>query len=165
MSVRHIGIALGVSSDTLKGIVRHHLPQQYKFSRKEINIDDDYDGSKLFTTIPGACRVILGSTHPDRHDVIDFLVERHNYLQDQAWKAQKIRHVALDDSIPVSKNYSEHNYFVFKLGEPVLLGSKRIAYEYARISRYPWHMKNGIKNFREKHTGSIIILKMVNDPL
>ena len=89
MSVRHIGIALGVGSDTLKGIVRHHLPQQYKFSRKEINIDDSYDGSKLFTTIPGACRVILGSKHPDRHDVIDFLVERHNYLQDQAWKAQK----------------------------------------------------------------------------
>ena len=26
-------------------------------------------------------------------------------------------------------------------------------------------MKNGIKNFREKHPGSIIILKMVNNPL
>ena len=26
-------------------------------------------------------------------------------------------------------------------------------------------MKNGIKNFREKHPGSIIVLKMVNDPL
>ena len=26
-------------------------------------------------------------------------------------------------------------------------------------------MENGIKNFREKHPGSIIILKMVNDPL
>ena len=38
VSVRHIGIALGVSSDTLKGIVCHHLPQQYKFSRKEIKI-------------------------------------------------------------------------------------------------------------------------------
>ena len=82
VSVRNIGIALGVSFDTLKGIVRHHLLKQYKFSIKEINIDDDYDGSKLFTTIPGACRVILGSTHPDRQDVIDFLVERHNYLQD-----------------------------------------------------------------------------------
>ena len=34
VSVRHIGISLGVSSDTLKGIVHHHLPQQYKFSRK-----------------------------------------------------------------------------------------------------------------------------------
>ena len=89
VTVRHIGIALGVGSDTLKGIVRHHLPQQYKFSRKEINTDDSYDSSKLFTTIPDACRVILGSTHPDRHDVIDFLVERHNYLQDQAWKHKK----------------------------------------------------------------------------
>ena len=84
VSVRHIGIALGVSSVTLKGIVRNHLPQQYKFSTKEININDSCDGSKLFTTIPGTYRVILGSTHPDRHDVIDFLVERHNYLQDQA---------------------------------------------------------------------------------
>ena len=54
---------------------------------------------------------------------------------------------------------------MFKLGELVLLGSKRIPYEYTSISKYPWHMKNGIKNFREKHPGSIIILKMVNDPL
>ena len=164
VSVRHIGIALGVGSDTLKGIVRHHLPQQYKFSRKEINIDDSYDGCKLFTTIPGACRVLLGSKHLHRYDIIDFLVERHNYLQDQAWKAQKIRHVALDDNIPIVKNYREHIYFVFKLGEPVLLGSIRMAYEYTCISQYPWHIKNGIKNFREKHLGSIIILKMVMIP-
>ena len=54
----------------------HHLPKQYKVSRKEINIDDPYDGSKLFTTIPRTCRIILGSTHPDRHDVIYFLVDR-----------------------------------------------------------------------------------------
>ena len=54
---------------------------------------------------------------------------------------------------------------MLKLGEPVLLGSKRIAYEYACVSRYPWHMKNGIKIFRGKHPGSIIVLKMVNDPL
>ena len=163
--MRHIGIALGISCNTLKGIVRHHLTQQYTFSRKEININDSYDGSKLFTIIRGGCRVILGSAHPDRYDVIDFLIERHNYLQDQAWKAKKTRHVALDDSVPITKNYRKHIYFVFKLGEPILLGSKRITYEYARISRYPWHMKNGIKNFREKHPGSIIILKMVNDHL
>ena len=31
VSVCHIGIALDVSSDTLKGIVRNHLPQQYRF--------------------------------------------------------------------------------------------------------------------------------------
>ena len=165
VSVRHIGIALGVGSDTLKGIVRHHLPQQYRFSRKQINIDGSYGGSKLFTTTPGACRVILGSTHPDQQDVINFLVERHNYLQDQAWKAQKARHVALDHSIPTAKHYWGPAYLVFKLGEPALLGSKKIAYEYACISRYPWHMKNEIKNFRKNHPGSIIILKMVNDPL
>ena len=73
--------------------------------------------------------------------------------------------MALDDSIPMTKHYQEHIYFVFKLGEPALLGSKKIAYEYACISRYLWHMKNGIKNFREKHPESIIILKMVNNPL
>ena len=69
--------------------------------------------------------------------------------------------MALDDSIPTAENFENTS----KLGEPVLLGSKRIAYEYACIWRYPWHMKNGIKNFRKKHPGSIIILKMVNDPL
>ena len=42
VSVRHISIALGMSSDTSKGIVRNHLPQQYKFSRKEIDIDDSF---------------------------------------------------------------------------------------------------------------------------
>ena len=73
--------------------------------------------------------------------------------------------MALDDGIPTTKNYQEHIYFVFKLDEPELLGSKKIGYEYARISRRPWNMKNGIKNLREKHPGSIIILKMVNDPL
>ena len=78
---------------------------------------------------------------------------------------ESTKNKALDDSIPTNKNYQKHIYFVFKLGEPTLLGSKKIAYEYARISRYPWHIKNGIKKFREKDPGSIIILKMVNDPL
>ena len=84
VAVRHIDIALGVNPDTLKGIVCNHLPQKYKFSRKLIGIDSSYDGSKLFTTIPGACRVILASTHPDKYNVLDFLVERHNHVQDQA---------------------------------------------------------------------------------
>ena len=165
VSVRHIGIALGVSSDTLKGIVRHHLPQQYKFSRKEMNIDHPYDSSELFATITGTCSVILCSKNPDRHDVFDFLVERHNYSQDQAWETQKTRHVTLDYSIPTAKNYRKRIFFVFKLAEPAFSRSNQIAYECACISRYPWHMKNGIRNFREKHPGSIIILEMVNDPL
>ena len=70
------------------------------------------------------------------------------------------------DSIPVAKNYREHIYFVnvvFELGEPALLGSKRISYEYACVLRYLLHMKNGINNFRKKHPGSIVIFKMVND--
>ena len=67
--------------------------------------------------------------------------------------------MALDDSIPILKHFGEHIYFLFKLGQPALLGSKKIAYEYARISRYPWHMKNGIKTFHKKHPGYIFILK------
>ena len=82
--------------------------------------------------------------------------------QDHNWEAQKARHVTLDDCIPTAKNYQRHIYFVFKLGELALLGSKRIAYEYAYISRYLWHVKNGIKTFCEKYPGSIIILEMVN---
>ena len=129
-----IGIALGVSSNNLKGIVRHHLPQQYKFSRKKISIDVFHDGSKLSTTIPGACRAILASTNPDKYYVIVFLVERHNHFQDQSWEVQKREYVALDDSIPVARKCQEHIYFVFKLGELALLGSKRISYEYTCIS-------------------------------
>ena len=73
--------------------------------------------------------------------------------------------MAIDDSKPTTKVYQKQIYFVFKLGEPALLGIKKIAYKYTRISRYPWHMKNGIKNYREKHPGSIIIFKMVKYPL
>ena len=54
---------------------------------------------------------------------------------------------------------------MFKLGEPAFLGSNRIAYKHACISRYPWHMKNGINDFHEKHLGPIIIPKLVNDSL
>ena len=73
-------------------------------------------------------RVKLGSTHPDRYDVLDFLVERHNHLQDQVWESQKT----------VAKNYREHIYFVY------------FVFTLAK---------------RDKHPGSIIIFKMVNDPL
>ena len=66
--------------------------------------------------------------------------------------------MALDDSIPTAKIYKEHIYFVFKLDKPGLLGSEKIVCEYACISRYTWHLKRGITNFREKHPGSIIIL-------
>ena len=71
VAVHHIVIALGIIFDTLKDIVRNHLPQQHRFSRKKIGIDISYNSSKLFTTIPGACRVKLGSTHPNRHGVLD----------------------------------------------------------------------------------------------
>lgn len=49
--MRHTGIVLGVSFNTLKGEVRKHSPQQNKFSRKVIDIDISYDGSKLLATI------------------------------------------------------------------------------------------------------------------
>ena len=37
--------------------------------------------------------------------------------------------------------------------------SASVAHEYPCILRYHWHMKAGIKNIREKHQGSISILK------
>ena len=79
----------------------------------------------------GDCRVILGSTYPDRYDVLDFLVERHNHLQDQAWESLKTKHETLDDSILVAKNWEliYFVYFVLELGEQALLGSKRISYK------------------------------------
>ena len=90
VSVRHIGIALGVGSDTLKGIVRYHLPTLDKFSIKENNIDDFYDGCKLFTTKPGTCRVMLGSTHPYwLKDIIIFKIRPAKY------KKQGISHFTI----------------------------------------------------------------------
>ena len=53
---------------------------------------------ELFT-ITDECRVILGSTHPDKFDVLDFLIERHDQLQDHIWQANKKELVTLDDSI------------------------------------------------------------------
>ena len=86
----YISIALDVSSNTLKRIVRIHLPQQYKFSRNEVGIDISYNGSKFSTTMPWASKVKLDSTYPaDRYDVTNFLVERHNHLQNQTWESQK----------------------------------------------------------------------------
>lgn len=77
--LHHTGIVLVVSSDTSKSIVLnrtiYHLHQQYKFSRKGIGVDSFYDGSRLFTTMSGAYRVILGSTHPDGYDFLFFLAE------------------------------------------------------------------------------------------
>lgn len=60
VAVRHIGIALDVSFDTLQDIVRNHLTQQYNFSGNKIGIGISDGGSKLSTTILGGCRVILG---------------------------------------------------------------------------------------------------------
>lgn len=65
-----IGIALGVTSDTLKSIARNHFPQQYKFSRKKIDIGISYDGPKLFTAIPGAYKVKLTLPQPDKYEYL-----------------------------------------------------------------------------------------------
>ena len=112
VSVRHTSIILGVRSVALKVIVRNHLPAQYKFSKKEINIDDPYDGSKLFTTIPGACGVILGSTHPDLIDMmLTIFLLRDIIYRIRLGKHKKTRHVALDDSIPTPRHHREHIYF------------------------------------------------------
>ena len=149
---------LGVSSDTLKGIVHHHLPQQYKFLRKKIGTDSFYNDTELFTTIPGACKVILGSTHPDKHDVLDSLVENIMIYKIRHGKHKKLTMLHLT-TVYLWLKPIETIHFVFKLDEPELLGSKTIAYKYACILQCPWHMKNGNNNFHEKHPGSIIILK------
>ena len=78
VAVRQIGIAL-VSPDTLKRMACNHLPQKYNFPRKEFSIDIFYDGSKLFNTTPGTFRVLLGSTHSERHGILGFLEQL--YLQ------------------------------------------------------------------------------------
>ena len=112
VAVRDILIVSGASPDTLKGIVHNNLPHQYKCSIKEIGISGSYYGSKYFTLIPRTCRLILVLIHcdkyGDRYGVLDFLVERHKHLQDQAREAQKTEHVVLDDSIAIAKNYREH---------------------------------------------------------
>ena len=112
VAVRDILIVSSASPDTLKGIVHNNLPHQYKCSIKEIGISGSYYGSKFFTVIPTTCRLILVLIHcdkyGDRYGVLDFLVERHKHLQDQAREAQKTEHVVLDDSIAIAKNYREH---------------------------------------------------------
>ena len=37
------------------------------------------------------------SAHPDRHEIFDFVVKKHSYLQDQIWEAQKTDHMTLVD--------------------------------------------------------------------
>ena len=146
VNVHHIVAALAVSSDTLIIYLC-----SISFQERKLVLISLLMAPKLFTTVPRAHRVILGSAHPDGYDILDFLVERHNHLQDQAWEAQKTEHAALDNSIPIAKNSQEYIHFVFKLGKPALLGSKRNSYEYACILRYPWHMENWINNFHDKH--------------
>ena len=163
VAVKNIGISLDVNNDTLKGIVRNHLPSDLRYSRKYIGLDILYGGAKLFTTIAGACRVILGSTHPDKFDVLDILIERHVQLQDHIWQLNKKELVTLDDSIPL--NYYKDLHFVFKLDKPAILSSKHVAYQYACLRRHAKEMKHSIKKFREKHPGSVVLLKLVNDPL
>ena len=100
VSLNYIGIASGVSSDTLKDTAHNQLLLKCKFSRKEIGINISHDSSKLFTTIPRTCSVVMGSAYLARYDVLDFHVESfswHNHLQEQAWEKQKKEHVALDE--------------------------------------------------------------------
>ena len=96
---------------------------------------------------------------------LTFLLSSIIICKDQSRELQRKTHVGLEDSIPVAKKYQRHIYCVFKVGEPVLLGSKRIAHEYVCNSRYPRHLKTGIKRFRDKHPGSITIQKAAHDPL
>ena len=89
-------------------------------------------------------------------------IERHYKTKTKPWGRNK-KHVVLDDSIYVAKNYQKRIYFVLELGETALPGSKRFAFEYASILRYPWHLKAGVTKLDETHPRSKIIHKMVND--
>ena len=54
---------------------------------------------------------------------------------------------------------------MFKLGEPALLGSKGLLMNMHTCRDILGIWKMELKTFVKKHFGSIIILKMVNDPL
>ena len=77
----------------------HHLPQNINFQENKLILMTLMMTLNYSRQYLGTCRVILGLKHPDPLNVIDFLVERHNYLQDQAWKSQETSYVAFDDSM------------------------------------------------------------------
>ena len=162
VAVQKIGTALGISTDSLKALVRNHLPTDLRLSREYIGLDIPHDGAKVFTTITGACRLILASKHPDRFEVLDFLLNRHDELQDRLWNLSKVEYPTLDDSIPQIKR-SDRLHFIFELSEPFI--HKQIQYKYACLRRYSRDMKHAIKQFRDKHPNSRILLKLINDPL
>ena len=94
--------ALGIISDTLKGIASNHFPQRYKFLRKEMVLISLMMAPNC--SLQYLKRVGLRSTHLDRYDVLKLLLERHNHVQDQAWEKKKTEQLPLKHSIPVVKS-------------------------------------------------------------
>ena len=69
VSVKKIGEAFEMTQANFKALVQNHLPEHLRLSQSYIGLDISYERSKVFTTISGACRLILASKHPDRFDV------------------------------------------------------------------------------------------------
>ena len=63
--------------------------------------------------------MILTSKHPDRFDVLEFLLDRHDHLQNKLWKLTKVEPPTLDDNVPEG-DIRDYIYFIYKLRKPVV---------------------------------------------
>ena len=162
VSVKKIGEALEMKRTNFKALVQNHLPEHLRLSRSYIGLDISYERSKVFTTIAGACRLILASKHPDRFEVLEFLLNRHDQLQDKLWKLTKVEPPTLDDSVPEGDR-RDYIYFIYELKEPVI--HKTIEYNYLCARRCRGDMKQYVKSLKKKYPDSRLILKLINDPL
>ena len=162
VSIKKIGEALDMTHTNFKALVQNHLPEHLRMSRSYIGLDISYERSKIFTTIAGACRLILASKHPDRFEVLDFLLDRHDQLQDELWKVTKVEPPTLDDSVPEGEK-RDFLYFIYELGEPFT--HKNVEYNYMCVCRRRRDMKRHVKTLKKTHPNSRLILKLVNDPI
>ena len=166
VAVKDIGLALGVDKNTLNAIVRNHLPKELKLNKKDIDLDIAFHRFKLFTTITGACRVILGSTHPNKFEVIDYILQRHDDLEDKVLILEgktKKEATPIDNDIPqeIENKYRTTLYSILKLKTPVVQSRKKITFHYYCISCRAADVKRSIKRFQEKHEDSKLLLRMV----
>ena len=162
VSVKKIGEALEMPCANFKALVQNHLPKHLCLSRTFIGLDISYERSKTFTTIAGACRLILASKHPDRFEVLEFLLDRHGQLQDDLWRVTKVEPPTLDDSVPEGKR-GDYVYFIFELGKPKV--HKEVAYNYMCARRVRCDMKRYVRSIREKYPDIRLVLKLINDPV
>ena len=160
MSVKKIGEAVEMTRANFKAHVQNHLPEHYRLSRSCIGLDISYERSKVFTIIAGACRLILTSKHPDRFDVLEFLLDRHDHLQNKLWKLTKVEPPTLDDRVPEG-NRRDYIYFIYELRELVV--HKQVEYNYMCARRCRGDMKQYVKSLKKKYLDSRLILKHIDN--